>query len=148
MRYLVLTLVLLGAGCAASTPIVPPLATEKPMLPGVDSVRVQMAWELAAESFARDAAQAARISEEARRLAHLADSLLGPAPVAQTRDTVKALAAFNAGADALDRLSEADSLQALELLEEAAEKFEQALDADAFDDEAQPVAGTCVRDPG
>ena len=44
--------------------------------------------------------------------------------------------AFNAGADALDRLSEADSLQALELLEEAAEKFEQALDADAFDDEA------------
>ena len=80
--------------------------------------------------------QAARVSTEARRLAHLADSLLGPAPVAQTRDTVKALAAFNEGADALDRLSEADSLQALEALEEAADKFEQALDADAFDDEA------------
>ena len=136
MRYLVLTLVLLCAGCAASTPIVAPPAPDKPVLPGVDSVRVQMAWELAAESFARDAAKAAHISAEARRLAHLADSLLGPAPVAQTRDTVKALVAFNAGADALDRLSEADSLQALELLEEAAEKFEQALDADAFDDEA------------
>ena len=136
MRYLVLTLVLLGAGCAVSTPIVPPLAPDKPVLPGVDSVRVQMAWELAAESFARDAAKAARISTEARRLGHLADSLLGLAPVAQTRDTVKALAAFNAGADALDRWSETDSLQALELLEEAAEKFEQALYADAFDDEA------------
>ena len=136
MRYLVLTLILLGAGCAASTPIAPPLVPDKPVLPGVDSVRVQMAWELAAESFARDAAKAARISTEARRLAHLADSLLGPAPVVQTRDTVKALAAFNAGADVLDRLSEADSLQALELLEEAADKFEQALDADAFDDEA------------
>ena len=136
MRYLVFALVLLGAGCAASTTIVPPLAPDKPVLPGVDSVRVQMAWELAAESFARDAAQAVRISTEARRLAHLADSLLGPAPVPQTRDTVKALVAFNAGTDVLDRLSEADSLQALELLEEAAEKFEQALDADAFDDEA------------
>lgn len=136
MRYLVLTLVLLGAGCAASNPIVSPLAPDKPILPGVDSVRVQMAWELAAESFARDAVQAARISIEARRLANLADSLLGPVPVSQTRDTVKALAAFNAGANALDRLSEADSLQALELLEEAADKFEQALDADAFDDEA------------
>ena len=136
MRHLVLTLMLLGTGCAASTSIVSPLAPDTPIVPGVDSVRVQMAWELAAESFARDAAQAARLSEEARRLAHLADSLLGPAPAAQTRDTVKALAAFNAGADALDRLSGADSLQALELLEEAAEKFEQALDADAFDDEA------------
>lgn len=136
MRYLVFALVLLGAGCAASTTIVPPLAPDKPVLPGVDSVRVQMAWELAAESFAGDAAQAVRISTEARRLAHVADSLLGPAPVTQTRDTVKALVAFNAGADVLDRLSEADSLQALELLEEAAEKFEQALDADAFDDEA------------
>ncbi len=136
MRYLVFTLVLVGAGCAASTPIVSPLAPDKPTLPGVDSARVQMAWELAAESFARDAAQAARLSEEARRLAQLADSLLGPAPVAQSRDTVKALEAFNAGAEALNRMSEADSLQALELLEEAAEKFEQALDADAYDDEA------------
>ena len=136
MRYLVLTLALLGAGCAASTPIVLPLAADKRILPGVDSVHVQMAWELAAESFARDAARAARLSEEARRLAQLADSLLGPAPVAQSRDTVRALEAFNAGADALNRMSEADSLQALELLEEAAEKFEQALDADAFDDEA------------
>ncbi|MXX59803.1 MAG: hypothetical protein F4246_03155 [Rhodothermaceae bacterium] len=136
MRYLVLTLALLGAGCAASTPIVLPLAPDKPILPGVDSVHVQKAWELAAESFARDAARAARLSEEAHRLAQLADSLLGPAPVAQSRDTVKALEAFNAGADALNRMSEADSLQALELLQEAAEKFEQALDADAFDDGA------------
>ena len=136
MRYLILTLVLLGAGCTASTPIVSPLAPDKPILPGVDSVRVQMAWELAARSFARDAAQAARLSKEARRLAQLADSLLGPQPVAQSRDTVKALEAFNAGADAFNRMSEADSLQALKLLEEAAERFEQALDADAFDDEA------------
>ena len=136
MRYLVLMLVLVGAGCTASTPIVSPPAPNKPTLPGVDSARVQMAWELAARSFARDAAQAARLSKEALRLAQLADSLLGPAPVAQSRDTVKALEAFNAGADALDRMSGADSLQALELLEEAAEKFEQALDADAFDDEA------------
>ena len=123
MRYLVLTLVLVGAGCAASTPIVSPLAPDKPILPGVDSVRVQMAWELAAQSFARDAAQAARLSEDARRLAHLADSLLDQVPVAQTRDTVKALEAFNVGADALNRMPEADSLQALELLEEAAEKI-------------------------
>ncbi len=136
MRYLFLTLVLLGTGCAVSTTIVPPVQPDQPTLPGVDSVRVQTAWELAAESFARDAAQATRLSVEAHRLALLADSLLGRAPVAQTRDTVKALMAFNAGADVLDRLSEADSLQALKLLEEAAEKFEQALDADAFDDEA------------
>ena len=136
MRELALVLMLFGAGCAASTPIVAPPVSDKPTLPGVDSIRVQMAWELAAESFARDAENVARVSAEARRLTHLADSLLGTAPVAQTRDTVKALAAFNAGADVLARLSEADSLQALELLEEAAEKFEQALDADAFDDEA------------
>ena len=139
MRYLFLTLVLLSAGCAVSTTIVSPVQPDQPdqpTLPGVDSVRVQTAWELAAASFARDAANAERISAEARRLAHLADSLLGPAPVAQTRDTVQALAAFNAGADVLSRLPEADSLQALALLEEAAENFEQALDADAFDDEA------------
>ncbi|MCY3630841.1 MAG: hypothetical protein OXI05_09140 [Bacteroidota bacterium] len=137
MRIFSFTLVLLVAGCSVPPRIVEPLKPASPMLPGVDSTQIQMAWQLAEASFARDAEAAARAAEEGRRLAALADSLLPPVPVSQVRDTARALVLFHAGVDLLEQYSETDSLQALELLKNAAAKFEEALEADAFDDEAR-----------
>ena len=137
MRIFSFTLVLLVAGCSVPPRIVERPKPTSPILPGVDSTQIQMAWQLAETSFARDAEAAARAAEEGRRLAALADSLLPPAPVSQARDTARALVLFRAGVDLLEQYSEADSLQALELLKNAAAKFEEALEADAFDDEAR-----------
>ncbi|MXZ16802.1 MAG: hypothetical protein F4069_00890 [Rhodothermaceae bacterium] len=137
MRIFSFTLVLLVAGCSVPPRIVEPLEPASPMLPGVDSTQIQMAWQLAEASFARDAEAAARAAEEGRRLAALADSLLPPVPVSQVRDTARALVLFHAGVDLLEQYSDADSLQALELLKNAVAKFEEALVADAFDDEAR-----------
>lgn len=134
MRIFVVLFILLVTGCS-----VPQVITETypPALPGVDSSYTHTAWHLAEESFAQDTEAAAYAAEEGRDLALLADSLLEPMVRPQIRDTIRALSSFNEGADVLDRLSESDSLQALELLETAALKFEEALEADAFDAEAR-----------
>lgn len=137
MRIFAFTLVLLIAGCSVPPRIVQPPTPASPMLPGVDSTQIQMAWQLAEASFARDAEAAARAAEEGRQLATLANSFLLSAPVSQARDTARALVSFHAGVDLLEQYSEADSLQALKLLKNAAAKFEEALEADAFDDEAR-----------
>lgn len=137
MRIFAFTLALLIAGCSVPPGIVEPPTPASPMLPGVDSTQIQIAWQLAEASFARDAEAAARAAEEGRQLAALADSFLLSAPVSQVRDTARALGVFHAGVDLLEQYSEADSLQALELLKNAAAKFEEALEADAFDDEAR-----------
>ncbi len=137
MRIFIYFLVLLTTGCGGSQIMVESLKPSRPLLAGVDSIQVQTAWQLAEKSFAKDAERAADLAEEGRELADLANRLIQLAPESTTRDTVRALTSFNAGADMLDQLSEADSLQALELLDTAAEKLEDALEADPFDDEAR-----------
>ncbi len=137
MRIFAFTLVILTAGCSVPPRIVEPPTPASPMLPGVDSTQIQMAWQLAEASFARNAEAAARAAEEGRQLAALADSFLLSAPVSQVRDTARAVELFHAGVDLLGQYSEVDSIQALELLKNAAAKFEEALEADAFDDEAR-----------
>ncbi len=137
MRIIIYFLMLLIAGCGASQIMVAPLTPSSPILAGVDSIQVEIAWKLAEESFPKDAKKAADLAEEGRELADLANQLIKPAPESTTRDTVQAFVSFNEGAVVLDQLSDADSLQALMLLETAAEKFEDALEADAFDDLAR-----------
>ena len=137
MKIFAFTLVLLIAGCSVPPRIVEPPTPASPMPPEIDSTQIQMAWQLAEASFARDAEAAAHAAEEGRKLAALADSFLLSAPVSQVRDTARAVVLFHAGVDLLGQYSEADSLQALGLLKNAAAKFEEALEADAFDDEAR-----------
>jgi len=137
MRITVISLMLLAAGCSAPQVIMEMPKPVTPVLSGIDSIRIQTAWKLADKSFATDAEEASRLVEKGQTLADLADSLLEFPPISQVRDTISALEAFNAGSDSLGRISGADSVRALELLENAAEKFEEALEADAFDDEAR-----------
>ena len=142
MRNFVFVLIVLGhivffTGCKAPSRIAEAPVPVNPVLSGVDSMQVNLAWQLAETSFARDARAAAFAADEGRKLTALADSILLKAPESSVRDTVRALALFNAGADLLGQYPEADSLQALKLLENAAVKFEEALEADAFDAEAR-----------
>lgn len=142
MRNFVFVLIVFGhivffTGCKAPSRIVETPVPVNPVLSGVDSMQVNVAWQLAETSFARDAGAAAFAADEGRKLTALADSILLAAPEASVRDTVRALALFNAGADLLGQYPETDSLQALKLLENAAVKFEEALEADAFDAEAR-----------
>ncbi|MCY4205127.1 MAG: hypothetical protein OXE92_05310 [Bacteroidetes bacterium] len=137
MRTTILTLVFLTAGCSAPTVIMELSEPDRPVIPGVDSIRIQTAWQLAEESFAKDIEKAARLAEEGRELADLADSFMESPTASMERDTIRAIEAFNTGAELLEQFTETDSLQSLELLKAAAEKFEEALEADAFDDEAR-----------
>lgn len=137
MRIITFTIVFLVTGCSAPQMMVESSELVRSVLPGVDSTQIETAWRLAEESFARDAEEAVRAAATGRELAALADSFLKPVQVSSVRDTVKSLASFNAGADMLGQVSEADSLHALEYLESAAVSFEEALEADAFDDDAR-----------
>ena len=130
----------------AITPIGEPEVPSAGM-PGVDSNLVAQAYALAEVSFARDAEAAVRLAEEGRKLVQLADSLVGgPAPEhrwppdaadSAHRDIAAGTQAFNAGAEALAKYVEADSIRAVELLLEAAARFEEAIEADPFDEEAR-----------
>ena len=133
---------LLGA-CASSTEVMAPRSAV-PTLPGVDSTVVVQASELAASSFALDPVRAAEAREEGRATMRLVDSLLNDPTLEHLRpptdsSTVRgdATARFNAGADALESLARADTIQAALLLRQAAEHFEEALRLDAFDEETR-----------
>jgi len=131
------TLVVFASACSVQQVVMDSTVPSKPELSGVDSVRIHTAWTLAEESFPADEESAAQLARQGQELVKLADQFLKDPPKSMVRDTVGALEFFNAGSEMLAQLSEADSMQALDLLEAAAIKFEGALMADAFDDEAR-----------
>ena len=137
MRISFLLLVLVMSACSTQQVITESTSTPNEELAGVDSLRIMTAKKLVEASFPKDPTQAIQLSKQGQELVHLVDQLLRPAPESWTRDTSLAIASFNAGAEMLTKLSEADSLQALAWLEQAAIKFEEALMADAFDDQAR-----------
>ena len=134
MKRLIHLFLLLVIGCARPPIMFEPFMPLKPGLPGVDSVRTVAAWQLAESSFARDAEEAAWLMEEGQELV---DHIFQQEPASATRDTLQSVLFFNEGADLVEKLQEADRLQVRELLEQAAEKFEDALDADPYDDHAK-----------
>ncbi len=137
MKNVSFVVLLLLSACSSQQVVIVPAAREKPEVSGVDSLHMHIAWALTEESFPADPESAAQLSEQAKELTELADQFLKGQPLSTIRDTVQALESFNAGSDVLSQLSEADSLQALALLETAAVKFEEALMADVFDDESR-----------
>ncbi len=137
MRISIIMLFILASACSTRQIITEVPSTPKIELSGVDSLRIVIAHQLVEESFAKDVVKAAQLAKEAQELTVLADQLLQPALISSDRDTVHALESFHAGAEILQKFSEADSVQALELLQEAAKKFEEALVGDAFDDQTR-----------
>ena len=152
---LAFTLSLLGlAACAAPREFATPassLAAEAPHVAGVDSVIAATALALAQGSFVDSSVEEAGASraEEGRRLAAMADSLLGGSQPLFLRaptgpDTMSrvvregAILTFNEGAQALTQYAaEPDSVRAAALLQRAEGRFEEALAANPFDTEAR-----------
>ncbi len=137
MRSFAYTLVFLVIGCSVPPVILETPEPATPRLAGIDSIQIQMAWQLAESSFARDLVAATRAAEEGKYLATLADSILLALPISQDRDSSGSQNSFHAGVDLLEQFSEADSIQALKLLHDATTKFEESLEADAFNQEAR-----------
>ncbi len=155
--YPALVLAILAlAGCrsARETTVVDVAAptSPRPYLAGVDSTIARAATALADSSFVdrHRQEQAAGLASEGRVLVMEADSLLrvdeglaflkepADSDTTSVTDQAAAVAAFNQGAQALKSFAdEADSLQALALLGEAQDHFEQALRVNPFDLEAR-----------
>ena len=148
----VAALALCFGGCRSTQPVVvdapPPPPPPVTHWAGVDTTVAQAAnalADLALVPLARQA-EGRAAAQHALDLAHIADSLLGPAGVfslARGEDTLSvetrntAIEAFNEGAAALSAsAASADSLKAAALLTEAAAAFRLALDSNPFDEEA------------
>ncbi|MCY4232553.1 MAG: hypothetical protein OXE59_02255 [Bacteroidetes bacterium] len=137
MRSTAITILFLFSACSAQQVVIHSKTAVTPEVSGVDSLQIDSAWRLAKESFPSNPDSAVELADQGRKLAQLADQLLKEQPQSEVRDTVRALESFNEGSDLLNQLSVADSLEAVDLLKSAAIKFEEALTADAFDDEAR-----------
>ena len=152
MRVAVAALALCFGGCRSTQSVVedapPPPPPPVTHWAGVDSTVARAAnalADLALVPLARQA-EGRAAAQHALDLAHIADSLLGPAGVfslARGEDTVSvetrntAIEAFNEGAAALGASgASTDSLKAAALLTEAATAFQLALEANPFDEEA------------
>ena len=131
----------------AKGPVAAPQTVDVPSWPGVDSTVARAADTLGKAALISAQAQAehTKAMESAFDLAQLADSLLGAAVFRASSDSLQeqkgtprdATAAYNEGAEALNEFSAAsDSAQAATLLERAATRFREALQADPHDTDA------------
>ncbi len=129
----------------ADTAEVAPMSTQEPCpLPGVTPEVLRVAASLASSALVPtdQRAQSALDAAAALDMVRLADSLVGgqlllergPVDAAASRN---AALAISSGAEAFEMSAqEEDSLRALALLEDAAARFEAALDANPFDEDA------------
>ena len=146
--------VVLIAGCGTSAVVTEAPDNDAIKTPvaviGVDSTVLAEALILAGKSFAPDTGLAARKAASGQRYALMADSLLrSPAwehlrmpahtDSADSEAVTRATERFNDGAKALEEWTVAgsDSVEAGQLLNEAAQEFEAALKADPFDVEVR-----------
>ena len=147
-KYYLIILGLVVAGCRTvqvSVPAAPDSAlvlSRAVAFAGVDSMLAREAARLAEVSFVSVVRQreAAAMALEGRALTALADSLLGTAPAGaqEQANGEEAVGAFNRGARYLEAYVGApDSVRAHALLAEARSSFEEALEANPYDREAQ-----------
>ena len=146
-QWVIISGLVFAIGCGATGPAVLLMEQGKAAMlvpPGVDSTVAADAAALGLHSFAVNQTQGVLYAADGHRFARMADSLLRlhswPQLDSVSSSAVReATSHFNDGARALDALETGaiDSTRALDLLMQAADAFEAALESDPFDAESR-----------